>query len=261
MKQQDMKQKLSNSNHSPMRLIYFTIVFLMVFSTAIGQIDQRQEVVDRIQQLATRYRDTGFVSFDIKYLYATQASPTKFIDSVEGSFKLNHSQFWYKLDNTEAISNDSEIVTVFNEDKLIYVGNPVTVQSANPLSMLDSVLLNNQYSRCAIAKAKGQDKISIDFNPGYPYKKIEYLIDNKTGFVISMTAIIKSDQLNDPEAKVMFDKSDEYGVLQVNFSNYKTTGSSGKDFSSEKYLKRNGKSVQPTIDYSNYQIINSKPNN
>jgi hypothetical protein len=240
---------------------HFCFLFtLLQLSYLLGssQTDQTKEVVDRIQNLASRYRDSSYISFDVKYLYATENKPSKFIDSVEGSFKLNHGQYWYRLDNTESISNDSEQVTVFNEDKLIYIGRPVTVQSANPMAILDSILSNNQYSTCSITKSKSLDKIVINFNPGFPYRKIEYQIDNKSGFIMSMTALIKSDQLNDPASKTMFDKQNEYGVIQVYFTNYKTGGLSGKDFSSGKYVTRQGKTFQPVSTYSAYQIMDSR---
>ena len=243
------------------RVLFFIIFFQVFCLSGKSQADQRQEVVNRLQMLSQKYHDTGYVSFDVKYRYANIAAPAKYLDSVQGSFKMNRGQYWYRLENTESISNDSEVVTVFNDDKLIYIANAATVKSANPLAMIDSVIYDNQYSSTAIVKSKTQDVITIDFNPGFPYKKIVYYIDNSSGFITKMIALIQADQLNDPGTKNMFDKTVDYGILQVDFSNYKTTGSSATDFSSTRYVSKSGKIYQAVSAYATYQIINSKSQN
>jgi hypothetical protein len=240
------------------RLLSWVIVLSIIFMpSAKSQTDQRQQVIDRLQQLATKYLNTGYLSFDVKYTYSEISSPAIHLDSVQGSFKMNKGDYWYRLDSTESITNDSTTLTVFKEDKLIYISRSTTSRSNNPLAMIDSAISYNQYNSFSLSKSAAGDVVTLEFKPGFPYKNMVYVIDPNSGFVTSITAMIKADQLNDPTTKSMF-KSDEYGILRIDFTNYKTSGISSNDFSESNYVSWNGNSYQPVAALWMYQIINSK---
>lgn len=241
----------------PHKIVVFLIAGLLYAGTALSQIEAKEEAIKKMETLAQKYKASEYLSFDVTYRYATEQQPNKYIDSLKGSFKLNGTNFWYLLDNTEFLGNDSILLTVFKEDKLIVInGTPIT-QSAMPTAILDSVLLMNQYSNISITQNKQEELIQIDFAPGVMYKNVKYAIDINTGLLNKVVATIRSSEMYDPAVKEMFATKNEYGVLEIIFSNYRTKSFDKTVFSSEKYLKRSGNELKAGGAYSDYRIYNS----
>lgn len=234
-------------------ILIFT--FLILNRTAFTQTDQRESVVKRLNEISAAYKSANHLSFDVRYRYSSEKKPAVYLDSLTGSFKLNGNNYWYALDNSEFLGNDSTNLAIFNEDKIIYVNGSAVSQSANPLAMIDSVLLNNQYSSSSLADTAGMQKITIDFVPGMQFKKVQYLIDGKSGFITRMTAVIESDQMYDPAIQPMFNKKESYGILVVDFGNYKTGSFNDQTFSTDKYYNRVGQNYLASAAYANYQIV------
>jgi hypothetical protein len=239
-----------------------SILIILTGLSCFGQTDLRAQAVQRLQNLAAVYRKADHLSFNITYRYSSELKPASYLDSLTGSFKLNGTSFWYGIDNAEFLGNESINLAVFNQDQVIYVnGNSVVKQSANPLAIIDSVLLNNQYNSAIITSAGGTDHLIINFQPGFQFKKVEYFIDVKSGMIQRMIGIIKSQEMYDPEVQPLFNKSQAFGILDIVFTNYQTGSFTDQALNPARYFTRTNNVYQGVGNYSTYKIYNgsSKP--
>lgn len=234
-----------------------TIAATLYPDISMSQSATKEDVIKKMEALSRTYKEADHLSFDVTYRYATEQQPGRYIDSLQGSFKLNGSHYWYSLDNTEFLGNDSIMLTVFKEDKLITINGTPATQSAMPVAIVDSVLLMNRYSSVDITQSKQEESISIDFEPGLMYKKIQYVIDPQTGFLSKVIATIRSSEMYDPAVKGMFESKNEYGILELVFSNYRTKAFDNTAFSSGKYLQKSGNQLKAGGAYNGYKIYNS----
>jgi len=244
------------------RKFFAVSLILSVTVQSFGQTDPKTQAVQRLQDLAANYRKADHLSFKVTYRYSSELRPASFLDSLTGSFKLNGNSFWYGIDNAEFLGNDSINIAVFNQDKVIYVnGKSIVNQSANPLAMIDSVLLNNQYNSASITSVAGVDDLVINFQTGFQFKKVEYFIDSKSGLIKRMIGIIKSQEMYDPAVQPLFDKNQAYGILDISFTNYQTASFTDQALSPGKYFVKMNGNYQGLGAYSSYQILigSSKP--
>jgi hypothetical protein len=249
-------QSSFNMHRTIFRFVFGCFFFLAGHSRGICQTDQRVQAVQRLQDLASAYKKADHLSFNVTYRYSSEAKPASFLDSLTGSFKMNGNSFWYAIDNAEFLGNDTINVAVFNEDKVIYInGKSVVNQSANPLAMIDSVLLNNEYSSASITPGILVDDLVINFQPGFQFKKVEYFIDVKTGLIRRMIGIIKSQEMYDPQVQPLFDKKLDYGILDIMFTNYQTASFSDQVLNPAKYFVKINRSFQAVGNYASYQIL------
>lgn len=239
------------------KTVLLTLAGLLYSAISVSQSATKEDVIKKMEELARKYKGADHLSFDVKYRYAAEQQPTKYLDSMQGSFRLNGTNYWYQLDNTEFVANDSMMLTVFKEDKVIFINGTSITQSAMPTAVLDSVLLMNQYNAINITQNKQEELIQVDFAPGFMYKNVQYVIDAKTGFLKKVIATIHSVEMYDPAVKEMFENKNEFGILEMVFSNYRTKSFDKTAFSSEKYLRKSGTEVRAGAAYSDYRIYNS----
>ena len=72
-----------------------------------------------------------------------------------------------------------------------------------------------------------------------------------------MIATIRSVEMYDPAVRGMFDSKNEFGILELVFTNYKTKAFDNTAFSSEKYVQRSGNQLKTGNGYNGYRIYNS----
>lgn len=227
-----------------------------IISNVNGQEKEREAVLKRLEALSQTYTKASYLSFDVKYRYALESDPTRYLDSLNGSFKLNGNSYWYELDNTEFTGNDSMNITIFKDDKIIYLNDIRVHHSATPIAILDSVIAMNQYNRVSTEKAGGEERIQIDFAEGFMYKQVKYVIDEKTGYLKRITTKVLSSEMYDPAVKSMFENPSEFGILDLEFTNYKTGSFTSEVFSQNMYLQKSGDKYSAGSRYNGYQLIN-----
>ena len=106
-----------------MKNLLFIVIALLLKMFSYSQ-DAKEEAIAALKKMGDQYRNSGYLSFDVKYRYASEEEPEKYLDSLEGNFKLNGSNFWYMLDNTSAMYNGQYAVAVYPQDNIIYLSKP-----------------------------------------------------------------------------------------------------------------------------------------
>ena len=137
---------------------------LIHFVFAHAQPSEKQRATEAFKKMAELYRSADHLSFDILYRYADEKQPGVYLDSLKGRFRMDGERYWYALDSTVCVVNKDYMVVVFKEDKIMYVSRPSrSLQSTNPLALIDSFLLANEESRVTISKGAQEERIIIEF--------------------------------------------------------------------------------------------------
>jgi hypothetical protein len=238
----------------------YTIITLVLASGIIvngySQESDREKVITELKTISDRYQGKRSLSFDISYRYANEQQPGVFLDSISGSFKINGKNYWYVLDNTEAIGDSQYLIMLFKEDRIMYLTKPSSFTlMQNPLSLIDSYLVARADIRYTISSQKKEKKISLDFGDNGKYRKIEYTIDLASGFMTKMTCVVRASEMYDATVKPQVEDASVYVQVEAVFKNYKENGFAEGFFNTAKYFKKNGEEYIALPPYETYKVF------
>jgi hypothetical protein len=237
------------------KVIFCTTILIVCVSAVFGQQNDKQKVIDVLRNVSENYSKPGSLSFDIIYRYANELQPGISLDSLKGSFKINGDQYWYSLDNTEAMGNKEYIMMLFKEDQIMYLTKPSAASiTQNPVALIDSVLMYNDSIHVQLTAAQKQKKIKIDFVPGMKYKTIEYEI-NSSGYISKMKCVVQASELYDPSVKEMVETENVYAIVEAVFTNYKKSDLPNNQFDVTKYFRKEGDEFIALPPYDNYKVF------
>jgi len=241
--------------------IWMAVLGLWAGTSLLAQDNSKEQVLREMQKLSGTYRNAPYLSFDMAYFCYDEQAPDKYIDSLQGSCKINGGKYWYSLDNTESIATGELTVVLFKEDHIMYLTRPGKAMSAgNPLAMLDSFLLNNKNLTCSVSRQQGQTVLTLEFEAGSPYRKMHYYIDDKTGYITKMLSIVRADQLYDTEVRSKVENNGSYAVIEVHFDHYRKQSFDDHLFDLSRYFKKDGKDYVTVAPYDSYKIFFGSPN-
>lgn len=254
-----------------MRMSLMIIFFIGCLQVAQAQYDKKQEAWAAIQKLADVYARASRLSFDVTYRYAAEEAPRTWLDSLNGSFKLNGHQYWYDVNNTESICTGDYMVLLFKEDQVMYLAKPsdasLNASGAIPATVVpgaatqfESVLKNDTTIRCSIKEINDQKRITIEFTNPTTYKKIEYYINNKTGYLEKMINVVRSDQLYDASVQHLVDSEQSYAIIEAVYANYRPGNVDDNLFDVNRYFKKEGNDYITVAPYDTYKIFLGTPN-
>jgi len=231
------------------------IALLLCFCLSFGQSNDKQKIIRELTAVIENYRNPHYLSFDILYTYANEKQPSVLLDTLKGSFKISGVQYWYSLDQTEAVGDSHYVVMLFKDDQVMYITKPSAVSvTQNPVVLMDSVLLNSDSIQAYWSSTPKQKRITIQFSPGMKYKTIEYEID-PSNFITKMKCIVRANELYDPSVKELIEDSDTYAIIETTFKNYKRGGVYTNQLDVKKYFKKEGNEFIPLPPFENYKIF------
>ena len=255
-----------------MRMSLTMIFFIGSLQIAQAQYDKKQEAWAAIQKLTDVYAKATRLSFDVTYRYAAEEAPLTWLDSLSGRFKLNGSQYWYDLNNTESICTGGYLIFLFKEDQVMYLAKPATAAGEklpatnaamavmNAANQFENVLKNDSAIRCSIKEINNQKRITIEFANPATYKKIEYYINTKTGYLEKMINVVRSDQLYDASVQHLVDAEQSYAIVEAVYSNYRPGNVDDSLFDVNRYFKKEGDDYITMAPYDTYKIFLGTPN-
>lgn len=221
-----------------------------------GQDNAKEKVIEELKAVSGRFSNTRGVSFDINYKYSDEEKPAVYLDSLNGSFKINGNKYWYTMAETEGIGNGEFTILLFKEDKIMYLTKPSTMSvSQNPLAMIDSFLAARPGVKYSIENEKKQKRIMLDFEENSRYKRIEYDIDAASGFLTRMTCIVKATEMYDASVKPQIEDNSKYVIVEATFKNYKETSFADSLFDTAKYFKKEGEEYIALPPYESYKVF------
>jgi hypothetical protein len=239
------------------------IIFVTLCLHGLFAQGDEKKVRKIIQSVSETYAHS-FLHFDVAYYYADEMNPGQNLDSLKGQFKFYKNKFWYRLDNTEAMSDSSNFVTLFGEDQLMYLSKlPKNNLSTNPLGQLDSVLtyLENQHIHFSLKEGRSENILTFEFDSVTTYKRVVYVIDAKTNFIKRIDNTVNASELYDPSARPLLEKTEKYVIVKAVMNNYgleKIDPSSF--FNTEKYYRKESGKYIAVAPFENYRIFLATPN-
>lgn len=254
-----------------MRMSLMIIFFIGCLQVAQAQYDKKQEAWAAIQKLTDVYGKASHLSFDVSYRYATEEAPDTWLDSLNGRFKLNGSQYWYDMNNTESICAGGYLILLFKEDQVMYLAKPagasLNPSGVNPASVVpgvvsqfENVLKKDTTIQCSIKEINNQKRITIEFTVPATYKKIEYYVNSKTGYLEKMINVVRSDQLYDASVQHLVDAEQSYAIVETVYSNYRPENVDDSLFNISRYFKKEGDNYITVAPYNMYKIFLGTPN-
>ncbi len=243
-----------------MKKLLTVIIILFLSSSLLAQDDSQQKMLSVFKKLAARYKDPASLSFEVSYKYAAENKPAEILDSLEGSFKIQHKKYWYRLANTEAAGDSSISVMVFREDGVMYLSKPsVASRNLNPLSLLDSQTSDKRIAFQNVTSENGITKVKITYRPGFSYKTVEYYVDQKSGLLVKMISVVEAKQFYDPTVRdKLTDKA--FAVMEADFSHYSEKPADEKQFDLNRYFKKVGNDFIAVAPFDTYKIFLGTPN-
>jgi hypothetical protein len=213
-----------------------------------------------MQQLAATYKNTAHLSFDVQYKYAAEDAPDVYLDSMSGHFKLSGNRYWYDLDNTEAICTNDYLIMLFKEDNVMYLAKPAAGKTTNPLAMIDSLLVNSAGMTPQLTENKQWTTITFTFPLAYPCKKMEYVIDKKTGWLVKTVNVVRSEELYEPSARPFIEGAVTYVIVEAWYANYQKDDFDDSVFNNDRYFRKQGAEYVTVTPFDTYKIFLGTPN-
>jgi len=233
-----------------------------IFRTASAQeVNDTAKLFAEMKTLQSVYQQKA-LSFDIRYTYASELHPDEVLDSLDGHADIAGSNYYYQLANTEMTANDKYIVTLFREDKIMYLSKPVALNAADPLEQMRVSMKTAGVIRCSVTEKGTVKSIRVGFKEGGPYKELQMDFDKSSGYLIAMRYVLKTSLLMEANGAANAEASQEYGeyaIVQSYYDHYKQLSEQQKRFDNTQFFYKEGDEFKPTAAYSEYKIFVGSP--
>lgn len=245
--------------------ISYILAVLLFFTrpAAAQQQMERKLAVSLLQQSGAQYKTLRDTHINVDYYYANESTPDLLLDSFKSVVVVNGDECSIRTPATETVVNSGYSITLFQEDKLMYLARKVNNQPYNPLSLIDS-LFNKQGDVTYSVRYNGDiADITIVYPPGQEYKSIHFSVDTARQFrLLSSRMVLKSAFLTngEGEAALLKQKYSEYALVEVRFSGYRREALSPDYFSESRFFYKKDGVYHPATAYSNYTIFLGTPN-
>ncbi|HTB51798.1 MAG TPA: hypothetical protein VK718_03410 [Ferruginibacter sp.] len=236
------------------------IIILLMFPFIVQAQANKDSAINLFRETSNKYNGMHYLSFRMDYSYRNDANPKVLLDSLMGEVMVNGDNCHIILGNTETIRNNDYNIMLFKEDTLMYISKPKII-TLNPITILNNLItqLSNEDVSLVIKRSLGI--ITINFPIGNDYKKIEFFINLKSGYLIKVRYIVKATQLINEEDRPLADKDiqNEWAIVECNYDNYKVGAFNDSEFDVKKYFIKDGKEYKPTEAYKQYKIFIASP--
>lgn len=240
-------------------------IFLLIMAAGVLGLspvraaDSTNAVKQFMQKVQQAYKSASYLSFHVVYRYANKDKPQQFLDTMSGEVALDKNHMRFTIENMETVTNDTYNIQVDNDEKLIYVSTPQSVQMNNPVAMLDSALAHFEGIRAGVVHNKGMATLTLKFPPGQTYKNIMMVVNEKTGYFEKMVYELYTNELVEKDQLMGQGSNGPYqneGNIEILFSDYRQGRFTDELFSESRYINRIAKGqYQAAEKYKDYQVF------
>lgn len=234
----------------PLCLIHFCSI-----AQAVKDTTKIHNLLSRFSQIYSPKDST--ISCNVSYVYTNETNESELLDSVSGFLEFSNGRSHSILGNTESVSNDSLSVTLFQEEKIMYLAKVKSdAMLQNPITSVHNLLQAIPNLQIAFSTSSRNDTISIGFPPGMEYKSIQIVSDRSTSFLEKVIYVVKTEQLADPTDEQYYDlsKYDAFAKVTASFSKYRTERVKNEVFDNSHFFSKEGSEIKAAPPYSDYKV-------
>lgn len=172
------------------------------------------------------------------------------------------------IDSTESVNTGDFLITVFREDKLLFLAKPasVTLPQGTGLSGLSEAwlqsmdsLVQNNLIQLNWKDEKDQQQIVIHFPEAKEYKMLTFVIDKKTGYMKQSITVARSAQLMDEDSRREANITDEFAIITTYFQNNSKGRVSEILFDPARYFTKKGDEYIGVNEFKDYKVFLGTP--
>jgi len=245
---------------------YVAIVFLVLMAMATRSLhaqDSSGIIKSWVQQLQARYRNAGYLSFHIRYLYANSGPSARPLDSLSGDVEMHGNQCRLVIDGTETVVTDKYTIQVRPDEKIIVLSATHPTGSMDPVGLMDSLLKHTGQAKAHILRQPGQEILSISFPPGREYSGMRVVTDAGTGwlqrvsYMVQTAAWVGQEMISRPGRPAPYQTE---GRIDMEFSRYRKNGFDASLFNTENYFTKVDGRYEAAGRFKDYRIFLASSN-
>jgi hypothetical protein len=228
---------------------YLLFVFLLFIVSGTAQETMFDKEFKKIQ---AAYLNKEFLSYNVQYLYARENAPDNYIDTVNGTYKINKNLYWGRLDNVEYLQTDSLFISVYEEDKVILVNSnaPAWLQ---PSANWDS--LYKKGVKTSLVQQGNLNMITMNYPGDSLYKKVVFWYSRQDYLVKKMLYVVRqSEEFKDEGAE-----QSEFVNIEIRFSDFNFERFDRSLFGESLYIEKRQKEYLPSKKYIDYTVLVGSP--
>lgn len=249
-----------------MKKLFPLLISITCFGAASAQ-TSNDKAIQALKTLMYNYTKNQGLSFDMRFTYATESRPNIYLDSLSGSVKLDGLKSWYLIDSTESLNTGEYLITVFREDKLLFLAKPTSgsLPQGTGLSSMNELWLNNLDSLVRTQQVllewkedKDQQQVLISYPEVREYRSMAFMIDRKTGLLKSSVTVARNSSI-EPERRIDEKNADEFAIITTQFLHYTRGKLKAGLFDSSRYFIRKGDEYIGVNEFKDYKVFLGTP--
>lgn len=123
------------------------LLLIMIAGFSVASNAQIDTLIKHLTKINNYYDSVPSLEFDIQFIYQSDTVGGNFENrDYQGTFIMDGNRYYYKMNDTECMQNDSFLVTVMDPERLIMVSSPAPIRSGGivPLrAQIDSLIAYN----------------------------------------------------------------------------------------------------------------------
>lgn len=241
-------------------------IFLIMAAVTLLQVQAKAQAVNDTARLFAEMKRLQSVyqahelSFDIKYTYTSEQQPELVLDSLQGKMELSGKRYHYWMTNMETMVNERYNITLFRQEKMIYLTKPATFLTGDPVAQLRDMLERAGVKQCNVVEQGDLKTLRIYFQPGGACRQMEMIIDKTSGYITATRYIVKTALLMEPGVSPTDAGYGEYAVIKTSFDHYKQIKIDSSRFNEDQFFHKEGNEFKTTPAYNEYKIFTGSPN-
>lgn len=244
-----MKQQ---QNYKLKNMLRYLIAGIMI--TVCQLATAQNPVLLECVKMNKAYLGADHLSFNIKYTYANDTTPTIVEDSSFATYKIHGYKYWASMDSVEFMQNDSFQVVAYKPEQVLSLALPAYNHGQGlPLSHWDSLFKSNEFTYDFSVDA-GYKKLTVDFDDKQYVKQYELWYDSAT-YRIHRVRYRMDDGAGDELMVQQGHLSNNVIVINMLFSNYQTGMFTNAVFNSGNYFYKSGTEYIPVSTFSSYEVF------
>lgn len=234
------------------------IAIVLGSTRSLGQNVTYFEVMRDLQRIQKNFTsDSGqYVVCNMTYLYSMESTPLKFIDSLQGQYKSAGHLRYVRIAHTETIQNDSLVLTIYNDDKVLLavrkpVGSNAHMGQGLLLYNMDSAFIADNVDTATFILSGNQKTMNFRFNSSSQYYNCSLIYNALTYVPISLAYILRQTKISESGKPPQ-----DGNLITIKFSGYSQATFDASSLNVNKYVQLNTNgNVTAQTSYGSFNII------